>query len=206
MKQQREAKRQQKLEKHRAQERARVRNQRIVVSLVVVASVTLVGIVVGSVVLTPQPASYSPGGNGNTVAGVNTFDNEAVHVETPVTYAQTPPVGGNHNPVWLNCGTYETPVPNENAVHALEHGAIWVTYDPALSPSDVESIRRLLPKTHAILSPYEGLKAPVVVSGWNVQLALTGASDERLAPFIEEYWLGSNAPEPGASCTGGVGG
>jgi Protein of unknown function (DUF3105) len=54
-------------------------------------------------------------------------------VTGPVTYAQNPPVGGPHDLVWLNCGIYTAPVRNENAVHSLEHGAVWVTYQPSLA-------------------------------------------------------------------------
>ncbi len=56
----------------------------------------------------------------------------AQHLEEPVTYTENPPVGGVHNPVWQNCGYYAAPIPNETAVHSLEHGAIWITYQPDL--------------------------------------------------------------------------
>ncbi|WP_194922430.1 DUF3105 domain-containing protein, partial [Catenulispora rubra] len=59
------------------------------------------------------------------IAGVKSFSGlSRNHVTTPVTYPQTPPVGGDHAPVWLNCGVYTAPVANENAVHAMEHGAV----------------------------------------------------------------------------------
>ncbi len=85
-----------------------------------------------------------------------------------------PPAGGSHNPAWLNCGVYTEPQQNENAVHALEHGALWFTYNPdELTDEDVAaSSRSQLPDTYIIVSPYPGLDAPVVVSGWGVQLKL----------------------------------
>src|SRR3712207_9592687 len=43
------------------------------------------------------------------------------HTEGSVDYPQSPPVGGEHNPIWQNCGLYEEPVRNETAVHSLEH-------------------------------------------------------------------------------------
>jgi hypothetical protein len=43
------------------------------------------------------------------------------HVNGPVTYSVTPPVGGDHNAEWMNCGVYDKPVPVERAVHNLEH-------------------------------------------------------------------------------------
>ncbi len=54
-----------------------------------------------------------------SLAGVQSFTVSQGHVETPVTYAQNPPAGGEHNPAWLNCGVYDQPVPSENAVHSL---------------------------------------------------------------------------------------
>ncbi|HET9966829.1 MAG TPA: DUF3105 domain-containing protein [Streptosporangiaceae bacterium] len=59
------------------------------------------------------------------------------HVARPVTYSGTPPVGGRHNATWMNCGIYDQPVPNERAVHNMEHGAIWITYQPSLPQAQV---------------------------------------------------------------------
>ncbi len=127
------------------------------------------------------------------------------HVETPVTYAESPPVGGEHNPVWLNCGIYDAAVANENAVHSLEHGAVWITYKPDLPAADIEKLREVTPSTYAILSPFEGLTAPAVVSAWGKQLTLTSVDDPRLTEFIKTYRQGPQTPEPGAACTGGTG-
>jgi hypothetical protein len=128
------------------------------------------------------------------------------HVTTKVTYKQTPPVGGDHNPVWLNCGIYTSPVANENAVHDLEHGAVWITYQPTLAKADIAKLTSVAKgQTYLDLSPYPGLPAPVVVSAWGKQLVLTGASDPRLEAFIKKYKQGSQTPEPGATCTGGTG-
>jgi hypothetical protein len=139
-----------------------------------------------------------------SLADVQTFTVQQGHVETPVTYAQTPPAGGQHNPVWLNCGEYDKPVPNENAVHSLEHGAVWVTYRPDLPKDAVEKLKSEIPDTYMVLSPYPGLPAPVVASAWGKQLRLTGADDSRLEAFIRAYRQGPQTPEPGAACTGGM--
>lgn len=78
----------------------------------------------------------------------------ANHVSTPVDYEQSPPVGGDHASAWLNCGVYTEPVPNENAVHALEHGAAWVAYDSeALSQEQVDALRTALPDAYVVLAP-----------------------------------------------------
>lgn len=144
------------------------------------------------------------GDRDELVSSVEEFEVTTEHVQSEVTYPQTPPVGGRHNPVWLNCGVYEEPVQNENAVHALEHGAVWITYDPELPEDDIETLRDAIPPTYAILSPYPDLPTPVVASAWGKQLQLDGADDPRLEQFIREYSGSADVPEPGALCTGGT--
>lgn len=127
------------------------------------------------------------------------------HVPTEVDYSESPPVGGEHNPIWMNCGVYDEPAPSEHAVHSLEHGAVWVTYDPELPQSEVETLEETLPDTYTILSPYEGeMPATIVASAWGNQLALDSADDPRLEGFIKEYREGPQTLEPGAACTGGI--
>ncbi len=128
------------------------------------------------------------------------------HTEGPVLYEPVPPVGGDHAPVWQNCGFYDSPVRNENAVHSLEHGAVWITYSPDLPVDQVEALRALASgHTHVLVSPYPGLPAPVVASAWGVQLMLEGAYDPRLEQFVSAYEQGPQNPEPGAPCSGGIG-
>ena len=126
------------------------------------------------------------------------------HTDADVDYPQSPPVGGEHAPVWLDCGVYDDPVHDENAVHDLEHGAVWISYDPDLAADDdVATLADELPQ-NGIMAPYPGLDAPVVVTVWGEQLALTGADDPRLELFVQRYGGGETAPEPFASCAGGV--
>ena len=134
---------------------------------------------------------------------VETWDiTDRAHTTDEVDYAQDPPAGGAHAPVWLACGVYDEPVRDENAVHDLEHGTVWITYDPEAGV-DVGLLAGLLPQ-NGILSPYDGLGSPVVVTVWGRQLALDGAADARLPLFLDTYAGGETAPEPFASCAGGV--
>jgi hypothetical protein len=128
---------------------------------------------------------------------------DRAHTTGDVTYPQDPPAGGAHAPIWLACGVYDEPVREENAVHDLEHGTVWITHDPGMSAADVEALADQLPG-NGIMSPREGLPSPVVVTVWGAQLRLDGADDERLGLFLEEYGDGRTAPEVGASCQGGT--
>ena len=50
--------------------------------------------------------------------------------DVDIDYEQVPPLGGPHDPQWLACGVYDEPLRDENAVHDLEHGTVWITYQP----------------------------------------------------------------------------
>jgi hypothetical protein len=207
MKQQREAQRAEKTAKFKEQQERKARNKRIAIISAIVGGVVVVGLIVTSIVLIPGAARYEAGSSGEAVSGVQTFENEAAHVSAPVDYEQTPPAGGSHNPIWLNCGVYTESVPNENAVHSLEHGAVWLTYDPSsVSEDDIAELRSLMPRTYAILSPYPDMDTPVAASAWNAQLKLDSVDSDAISSFFEEYWQSEAAPEPGAPCTGGVDG
>lgn len=128
------------------------------------------------------------------------------HVATAVDYPQTPPAGGDHNAAWLNCGVYSAPVPSENAVHSLEHGAVWITYDPDLPADQVATLEALAAgQSYVLVSPFDGLDSPVVASAWGYQLALDSADDERLPVFVQKYLLNPELAEVGAPCSNGVG-
>lgn len=134
---------------------------------------------------------------------VEVFEVEPSHDNGDLDYPESPPVGGVHNDIWLDCGVYDEPVPEQHVVHDLEHGTVWVTYHPDLDDDAVDDLADALPQ-NGILSPYDDLSAPVVVTVWGRQLQLTGADDPRLELFIEEYDEGVTAPEPFASCAGGA--
>lgn len=172
------------------------------------AAALAIAIIAGAVFWAIYNERQQPDGRTATgsIDGVQEFDyTTGNHVPGTVDYAETPPVGGDHNQVWLNCGVYRDPVPNENAVHSLEHGAVWITYQPDLPADQVEELESLTPSTYGLISPFEGLDSPIAISSWSTQLKVDSADDPRLKAFIEEYRQGPKTPEPGAACTGGVG-
>ncbi|NTW40459.1 MAG: DUF3105 domain-containing protein [Cellulomonadaceae bacterium] len=139
------------------------------------------------------------------VAGETRVDVDGREVRTPVVYAQVPPVGGDHDPVWQRCGFYTAPVRAENAVASLARGAVWVTYEPDLPSDQVELLRRLSGDGWSlVVSPFAGLPTPVVASAWGVQVTLPDARDERLEVFVRRYQDGAQAVRSGDACQGGT--
>ncbi len=180
------------------QKQQRNRTIRIVAMIVGVAAVIAV--------LVLLLFSNSSGSIGS-IEGVQSYPNqERGHTDAPVEYDIIPPVGGIHNPAWMNCGVYPQAIQNENAVHSLEHGAVWISYQPDLDPLEIAKLEDLTRQSgYRLLSPYPDLPTPIVISAWGYQLQLQQVDDPRLKSFIEKYERSPESPEPGAPCTGGIG-
>ncbi|GIG85332.1 DUF3105 domain-containing protein [Plantactinospora endophytica] len=128
------------------------------------------------------------------------------HVDAPVSYPMTPPAGGPHFQRWQNCNgdVYTAPIEDGNAVHSLEHGAVWITHRPGLPASEMgKLITRVRGLSHMMLSPYPGQSAPISLQAWGYQLTVDDADDEAIGAFIEAYRVRA-AIEPGAPCGGGI--
>lgn len=208
------------IEEMRRAEQSRERRGRIV--KIAASTVVAAGLVVGGVAVVhaqsgkdgkdSSASDSKSGGSGRFVVGadgVSTWKGTLgrTHVSGTVKYPMHPPVGGNHNPVWLNCNgdVYPKAVKDENAVHALEHGAVWVTYTSKAPAADVKALAAKVKRTpYSLMSPYEDQKAPIMLSAWGHQRTVKSASDPDVDSFFSTFVQGSQTPEPGASCTGGT--
>ena len=146
----------------------------------------------------PKPAATS------TIAGVETFGGLSQrHLgkgEYGITYPQSPPVGGAHSPVWIKCGVYAQELPKVNAVHDLEHGAVWITYPPSTPAATVTQLQQYVGtnKEYVLVSPYADQDSPIVVTAWGAQLKLTSPTDPRLLQFVQQF--AGNGPEKNVGC------
>ncbi|WP_156758761.1 DUF3105 domain-containing protein [Actinokineospora pegani] len=135
--------------------------------------------------------NYAPGGH--------------ITADQRVAYRYAPPLGGPHDEVWAACDgvVYPRPVRTENMVHSMEHGAVWIAYNPDQVSGD--QLGALAAKVDGqpftLMSPWPGLDSPVSVQSWGRQLKVDSADDPRIDRFIvatraNEYLN----PEPGAPC------
>ena len=149
----------------------------------------------------PDPSKDIPGVVTATYTG-------SVHVlpTERVAYDKTPPFGGPHDQTWATCtGTvYPTAVRTENMVHALEHGSVWIAYNPAQISGDALNLLKVRAegKPYTMLSPYPGLDKPISLQSWGHQLKLDDVNDVRIDEFIAALRSNPNGvfPEVGATC------
>jgi hypothetical protein len=163
-------------------------------------------------------AAFRPGGPGygwegraKSISGIQDYRGENLskgHVWGPVKYNHTPPVGGDHTapPVWQTCmgNIYKEQIPNEHAVHSLEHGAVWLTYKAGLPADQVKILEsKIEGKPYTMMSPVEGLDKNVSLQAWGWQLKVDDVNDGRIADFIGALAKNATA-EPGATCQQGT--
>lgn len=188
--------------------RAERRRGLLVVGAAVVVAAVILGGAALAVVDAQRERDQVAGAAKESIDGVMEFDDlSRNHVTTAVEYPQTPPVGGDHAAVWTNCGVYTTEVDPTRTTHSLEHGAVWIGYDPDLPAAQVEELTQIAQaNSYVVLSPVPGVPSPITASAWGVQLEVEEADDPRLEVFVAKYQQGPQTPEPGAACTGGAGG
>lgn len=128
----------------------------------------------------------------------------AAHIDGAIEYDGVP-AGGSMNGIWLTCGAYDDPVPSENVVHSLEHGAVWITYPPDLDESGIDTLNGYARSgSKVIVSPFPG-ETGIVVTAWGNRIEAPDPGDINISRFIRAFVSSGDAPEPGGRCSGGVG-
>lgn len=157
---------------------------------------------------TPSTEQQDPSLGIDGVVTVDYSKTTGKHVQPTerVGYDQKPPFGGSHDSEWADCsGTvYSQAMRNENAVHSLEHGAVWIAYDPdKVDNAAIDTLESKVDgKAYTFMSPYPDLDAPIVLQSWGHQLKLDSADDPRVNQFITALRQNPYThPEVGGSCS-----
>lgn len=141
------------------------------------------------------------------IPGVQFFEDRASHITGTerADYDRFPPTGGPHDLTWAECtGTvYEVAVRNENMVHSLEHGAVWIAYDPQRISGEAlqDLVKRVQGQPYTMLAPYPDLPAPISLQAWGHQLRVDNANDSRIDHFLQALRANPyTSPEAGSPC------
>ncbi|WP_018158168.1 DUF3105 domain-containing protein [Demetria terragena] len=168
----------------------------------VIASVVAVALLLG---IGGGLVAYVRGQEKPDLGAVKSYEDlDRDHITSGFTYKQEPPVGGKHHPAWANCGIYTKAVKPQHAVHSLEHGAVWITYNSSLPKKQIQSLEATARKQgdYMLVSVDDKQKSPIALTAWGKQLMVDSASDPTIDAFIKKYWKGPQTPEPGAACSG----
>jgi hypothetical protein len=168
----------------------------------------------GTTTKAPTRSTPLPDVPPDQIKGIKHVEYRAgVHVAAPqrVRYQHSPPFGGAHDQYWAGCNgvVYPKAVRSENMVHSLEHGAVWIAYNPErLDQAAVSRLAAKVPgKSYTMMSPYPGLDRPISLQSWGYQLKLDDPNDGRIDQFINALRQNQQTtPEPNAPCDPVTGG
>lgn len=105
-------------------------------------------------------------------------------------YNSNPPSSGWHYGSPTRGGFYSEPVPDEQVIHNLEHGDIWITYHPDISDAAKDELASFGGR-YVIVSPREASDGDISLVAWGRVDTFdieNGVIDEtRIRDFIRRY-------------------
>lgn len=111
-------------------------------------------------------------------------------------YNSNPPTSGSHYAQATNWGVYQNELKDENAVHSLEHGGIWISYQPDIdkeTKEKLEAIGKRYPGS-VVVSPRGANDAPIALASWGRLEKLTSFDENLIVEFIKRNK--NKSPEP----------
>lgn len=163
-------------------------------------------VILGYAVLAPSSGAESvgdPDALDGVVVAKNLESVDRSQVPGAVSYRQTPPNAGPHNPVAQTCAIYPVPIAPEHAVRSLEVGAVWITYNGSVPPDSVAALAaKVRGNPYRLMSPVPQQNSPIDLSAWGRRLSVRRPSDPRVQQFLQAFTNGPQTPEPGVPCAG----
>jgi len=135
--------------------------------------------------LLSKKAEKSQSGEAVPIQGREHITVGAVHPE----YNSNPPTSGWHYAESANWGFNDKELPDEQLIHNLEHGGIWISYSEKLDGKSVDLLEKFVDgySTKVILTPRVKNDSPIVVAAWNRLLKLDSFDEQKITEFIKAY-------------------
>jgi len=111
-------------------------------------------------------------------------------------YNSNPPTSGPHYAQPTDWGVYQNELKDENVIHSMEHGGIWISYQPDIDDDTKEKIE-VLGKKHSgsvVVSPRSANDSPIALASWGRLEKLSSFNEARILEFIKRNK--NKSPEP----------
>ncbi|MEK7189525.1 MAG: DUF3105 domain-containing protein [Patescibacteria group bacterium] len=104
-------------------------------------------------------------------------------------YNSNPPTSGPHTAADADWGIYQEEISDEAAVHNLEHGGIWITYQDVSNQELKNKLETLAGqyKSKILLSPRIKNDSPIALVAWGRLLKLANFDEIKIQQFIKQY-------------------
>ena len=156
-------------------------------------------VIIGAIVLVFR-SSQLPDLDPNTVPDESvTFSiagSEHIPVGSPrPAYNSNPPTSGDHYDQAVRAQVYTQELPDENLVHNLEHGHIWLSYQDETDTATIDTLTEIQSQFPAwvVVSHRPENDDPVVAAAWGRMLPMEEADADAITAFILRYR--NQAPE-----------
>lgn len=104
-------------------------------------------------------------------------------------YNSNPPSSGPHWPAAAKNGAYENPLPDEQLIHDLEHGYVWISYKPDISQDVKNQLKEIVEKDDwkVVLCPREKNDSQIALVSWGRVLKLDQFDAVKVKDFVRTY-------------------
>lgn len=119
-------------------------------------------------------------------------------------YNSNPPNSGDHWDQPAKAGVYENTLPDEQVVHNLEHGYIWISYLPQVNKSEAtdgaqlkqglsdeerKALEEIIKKDDwkILMAPREANDSVIALAAWGRVMKLDSLDLEKVKEFIKTY-------------------
>ena len=123
--------------------------------------------------------------------GVTYPDQGAPHVSlgTPFEYNSNPPTSGPHYAEPAKWGIYDLELPDEQLVHNLEHGGIWISYRDAGDQDLIAKLKDIADDyaLKVIMTPRPQNDSAMVLAAWTRLLQLETFDEQQIKSFIKAF-------------------
>ena len=181
-------------ERRQEKEQASRRRNRIMMGIGAFALIVIIAIVL--VVRSGQLPDIDPNDIPDESVSFPIDGSEHILVGSPrPDYNSNPPTSGDHYDTPVRAAVYSQELPDENLVHNLEHGHIWLSYQDEGDTDTIETLTEIQGQfpSWVVVTPRTANDNPVVAAAWGRMLPLDTADADAITAFILRYR--NQAPE-----------
>ncbi len=104
-------------------------------------------------------------------------------------YNSNPPTSGVHWASPAKSGIFENPLQDEQVIHNLEHGYVWITYKTNTNQEIQNQLREIIEQDNRkiILSPREANDRQIILAAWGRTLKMDDPNSDAIKDFIKTY-------------------
>lgn len=157
--------------------------------IIIIAVFTLLVLAVGVVFIANQSKPKSPEKENLIGDYYPQVSREHIDPGAPhQPYNSNPPTSGQHYAQPANVGIYDNELPDEQLIHNLEHGHVWISYRVSSASAELVNSLKQIVKDNSrlvILTPREKNDSLIAVASWTRLLKLDNLDKQKIVDFIK---------------------